>query len=120
MTINSRQIAEVLLAAGHETVVPESVVDEATYLSNVRWVVSVIDDTAVTETKQTPPLSWADVVAEVSVREAEKIATQYQRDRAAAYPPIGDQLDALYHAGVFPDDMAALIAAVKSAHPKPE
>jgi len=62
----------------------------------------------------------AELQAECERLEAEEIATQYQRDRAAAYPTIGDQLDALYHAGVFPDDMAALIAAVKSAHPKPE
>jgi len=62
----------------------------------------------------------AELQTECDRLDAEEIATQYQRDRAAAYPPIGDQLDALYHAGVFPADMAALIAAVKSAHPKPE
>ena len=43
--------------------------------------------------------------------------TQYQRDRQ--YPTIGDQLDALFHAGVFPADMAALIQAAKDEHPKP-
>jgi hypothetical protein len=73
MTINSRQIAEVLLDAGYETVIPETVVDEATYLSDVRWIVSVVDDTAVTEAKSAPPMSWADVVAEISVREAEAV-----------------------------------------------
>ena len=46
-------------------------------------------------------------------------AKQYQRDRQRQYPPIGDQLDALFHAGVFPDDMAAKLQAVKTAHPKP-
>jgi hypothetical protein len=39
--------------------------------------------------------------------------------RRSEYPPIGDQLDALYHAGVFPEEMAAIIAAVKSKYPKP-
>ena len=34
------------------------------------------------------------------------------------YPPIGDQLDALFHAGVFPEEMAAKIQAVKDAYPK--
>jgi hypothetical protein len=48
---------------------------------------------------------------------AEFATTQYQRDRR--YPPIGDQLDALFHAGVFPDDMADKLQAVKDAHPKP-
>jgi hypothetical protein len=42
----------------------------------------------------------------------------YQNKRASEYPAIGDQLDALYHAGVFPDDMAAQIQAVKDKYPK--
>lgn len=50
---------------------------------------------------------------------ADEQATQYQEDRRFAYPSIGDQLDALFHAGVFPDDMAAQIQAVKDANPKP-
>ena len=44
----------------------------------------------------------------------------YAEKRKDAYPDIGDQLDALYHAGVFPDDMAAQLKAVKDANPKPE
>jgi hypothetical protein len=42
----------------------------------------------------------------------------YQRKRAAEYPSIGDQLDALFQAGVFPTDMAAKIQAVKTKYPK--
>ena len=42
----------------------------------------------------------------------------YKFSRASKYPAIGDQLDALYHAGVFPDDMAAQIQAVKERYPK--
>jgi hypothetical protein len=42
----------------------------------------------------------------------------YKFSRASEYPAIGDQLDALYHAGVFPDDMAAQIQAVKDKYPK--
>lgn len=51
-------------------------------------------------------------------------APEYQEEltyaelRAVAYPPIGDQLDALFHAGVFPDEMAAQIQAVKDKYPK--
>jgi len=44
---------------------------------------------------------------------------QYKIDRVTEYPSIGDQLDALFHAGVFPAEMAATIQAVKDAHPKP-
>jgi hypothetical protein len=42
----------------------------------------------------------------------------YARNRAKEYPAIGDQLDALFHAGVFPAEMAALIQAVKDKYPK--
>lgn len=38
--------------------------------------------------------------------------------RRAEYPPIGDQLDALFRAGLFPPDMAAQLAAVKAKWPK--
>ena len=42
----------------------------------------------------------------------------YQRARQKNYPAIGDQLDALYHAGVFPADMAAKLKKVKDDNPK--
>jgi hypothetical protein len=42
----------------------------------------------------------------------------YKQKRVAEYPSIGDQLDALFHAGVFPDEMAAQIQAVKDKYPK--
>ena len=42
----------------------------------------------------------------------------YKFSRVSEYPAIGDQLDALFHAGVFPDDMAAQIQAVKDKYPK--
>lgn len=45
-------------------------------------------------------------------------AKTYREQRAAEYPPIGDQLDALFHAGVFPPEMAAQIQAVKDKYPK--
>lgn len=48
-----------------------------------------------------------------------EIVLTYRELRAREYPPIGDQLDALYHAGIFPADMAALIQAVKDKYPKP-
>ena len=43
---------------------------------------------------------------------------QARKKRATEYPPIGDQLDALFKAGVFPADMAAAIQAVKDKYPK--
>jgi len=45
-------------------------------------------------------------------------AMTYSDKRKTDYPAIGDQLDALYHAGVFPAEMAALLRAVKDKYPK--
>ena len=44
---------------------------------------------------------------------------EYQRNRAREYPTIQEQLDALYHAGVFPPAMAEKIRAVKEKYPQP-
>ena len=48
--------------------------------------------------------------------ELDKVA--YIDKRIREYPYIGDQLDALFHAGVFPEEMAAQIQAVKDKYPK--
>ena len=45
-------------------------------------------------------------------------ALTYSDKRKLEYPALGDQLDALYHAGVFPAEMAALLRAVKDKYPK--
>jgi len=50
---------------------------------------------------------------------AEEVAMRYIAARKTAYPSIGDQLDALFHAGAFPAEMAAQIQSVKDANPKP-
>ena len=81
-----------------------------------RW--SVIDN----------QIQWHDTAVScpsAEVIESERVrlqtlrdSTQYRRQRAAEYPPVGDQLDALFHAGVFPVEMAALIQAVKDRYPK--
>jgi len=69
------------------------------------------------DTNQTQPTE-AEIAAEVTRLQAEYDAQAYARSRAAEYPAIGDQLDALFHAGVFPADMAATIQAVKDKYPK--
>ena len=45
---------------------------------------------------------------------------EYQQKRALEYPAIGDQLDALFKAGIFPDDMMDAIRLVKNKYPKPQ
>jgi hypothetical protein len=62
----------------------------------------------------------AELKAKMDELKADFDSKEYQRDRREQYPPIGDQLDALFHAGVFPYDMAATLQAVKDAYPKPE
>lgn len=46
--------------------------------------------------------------------------SDYQKSRSTEYPPVGDQLDALFKAGLFPEEMTAQIQAVKDKYPKPE
>jgi len=83
--------------------------------------------------REIPPESvdrWAANIVEYGGDEAletkiDIIANQrephpYDEMRRRGYPDIGDQLDALYHAGIFPADMAAQLKAVKDANPKPE
>ena len=48
----------------------------------------------------------------------EVTTTNAINNRVLEYPSIGDQLDALFHAGVFPAEMAAQIQAVKDKYPK--
>ncbi len=59
-----------------------------------------------------------EVDAEVKRLKYEYNASQYKRDRKLMYPDIGDQLDDLYKAGAFSDDMAAKIKEVKDKYPK--
>ena len=69
------------------------------------------------DTEQTQPTE-AEIQAEIARLQAEYDAQAYARSRAPEYPPIGDQLDALFKAGVFPAEMAAAIQAVKDKYPK--
>jgi hypothetical protein len=45
-------------------------------------------------------------------------ANAYQAKRAAEYPPIGDQLDALWKGGDAAVEMLAKVQAVKAKYPK--
>jgi len=65
-----------------------------------------------------PQPSEADIEQAHAEWQAEYNANQYARDRATAYPPIGDQLDMIYHAGLGGDAFQAAISAVKQEYPK--
>lgn len=68
------------------------------------------------DTEQTKPTE-AELTAEAARLDAEYIANQYQRDRAAAYPSFADQFDTLYHGGLAA--WKATIDTVKAQFPKP-
>ena len=61
-------------------------------------------------------IAWLQEQQAASLEQKKK--TGYKTLRAKDYPPIGDQLDALYHAGVFPAEMAEKLKAVKDKYPK--
>ena len=78
-------------------------------------------------------LHWLDDVAheyllpagsvQITDEEAEALRPQplaptYRELRAAEYPPIGDQLDALWKGGVAAEEMLATVMAVKAKYPK--
>ena len=51
---------------------------------------------------------------------AAEAAVAYRAQRAAEYPSIGDQLDALWKGGDAASAMQAQVQAVKAKYPKPE
>jgi hypothetical protein len=60
------------------------------------------------------------VAAEITRLEADYAAKQYQRDRAAAYPSLAEQMDMQYWDSVNGTTVwADTIAAIKQEHPKP-
>ena len=65
-----------------------------------------------------PPVTEDQITAEQQRLQQLPDLDQYKRSRVQEYPSIGDQLDALYHAGVFPPEMAEKIRAVKDKYPK--
>ena len=66
----------------------------------------------------TTPIAEADILAKQKELQDAYDAKQYQRNRVNEYPPIGDQLDALYHGGVFPKEMTDILKAIKDKYPK--
>ncbi len=64
-----------------------------------QWVCNgnTIDDITWLESNTIPKPTQAKIDAEVTRLQAEYDANQYQRDRASAFPSIGDQLDMQYH-----------------------
>ena len=62
-------------------------------------------------------IGWS-LVDKVLTAPDEPPAITYDKLRRSEYPSIGDQLDALYHAGTFDSTMTATLNAVKDKYPK--
>lgn len=65
-----------------------------------------------------PKPTEEELITECDRLDNEHLKNEYKFKRAVEYPPIGDQLDALFHAGVFPTEMAEKIQAIKNKYPK--
>ena len=66
--------------------------------------------------EETTPISKADIEAKQAELQTEYDNKKYQRDRAAEYPSIADQLDDIYHNGI--DGWKATIKVTKDKYPK--
>jgi hypothetical protein len=72
----------------------------------------------VVEWINTTPIDEALITAEISRLQAEYDGLEYSRTRANEYPPIGDQLDALWKGGDDAAAMKVIVDKVKSDNPK--
>ena len=81
--------------------------------------VAVHDDSVTWINYENPPITDKQILAEQQRLQMIDDWHEYRRNRAAEYPTIQEQLDALYHAGVFPPEMTARIRAVKEKYPTP-
>jgi len=68
--------------------------------------------------EDTTPIAKDKINAKLKELENAYNALEYQRKRVIDYPPIGDQLDMIYHAGQGGDEFQKAIKAVKDKHPK--
>lgn len=85
---------------------------------NAEWAVTFENDGFKLDWKdtfQSKPTD-AEIWAALPVAELQKV----QKERKLAYPPIGDQLDAIWKGGTAFEEMQAKCMEVKEQHPKPD
>lgn len=80
--------------------------------------VSLVDQSVTWLQPATAPVSTEQIHLELQRLQQCQQMQDYQRRRAEEYPSVSEQLDALFHAGVFPATMAARIQAVKDKYPR--
>ena len=90
-----------------KSLVPEAEISVGLYDQTITW-----------HKPETAPVTLEQILEEQQRLQQAYDWDEYQRNRAREYPTIQEQLDALYHAGVFPAEMAARIRAVKAKYPR--
>ena len=85
---------------------------------NPKAEVSVLENDVkqITWHNDTTSISEKDILAKQKELETAYKNNKYQRDRAEAYPSIVDQLDDLYHNGIY--GWKTTIKAIKDKYPK--
>jgi hypothetical protein len=83
---------------------------------NAEFSVNSDDINQITWHNGTTPISKTDIETKITERETEYDNNKYQRDRAAEYPSIADQLDKIYHDGI--DEWKKVIKVTKDKYPK--
>ena len=92
-----------------QSLVPGAEVSISMYTGDVHWIKPTV-----------APVTEEQIYNEQIRLQNAYYYYEYQRNRAQEYPSIEEQLDALYHAGVFPSAMADKIRAVKEKYPPPQ
>ena len=75
-----------------------------------------IDTCIINWNNGTTPISKEDIKTKIAELQTAYNAKKYQRNRAAEYPSIADQLDNIYHNGI--DSWKATIKVTKDKYPK--
>ena len=83
---------------------------------NAKWVLRDNELEWLDENTTAPTES--EINTEIARLQVEFETKEYQRLRAAEYPPIGDQLDALWKGGEAAAEMLAKVQSVKKKYPK--
>ena len=84
---------------------------------NAQWVWDGTEYSGLNWLDSSTKPTEAEIDAEVTRLQNQHTTNEYQRNRAAEYPNVVDQLDDIYHNGI--DAWKATIKATKDKYPKP-
>lgn len=83
-----------------------------------QWSISGNSYDGLTWLDESPKPTKEELDSQWNAIQAEEAANAYKALRAAEYPSIGDQLDALWKGGAEAEAMLAKVQAVKTKYPK--